>query len=460
MDTDWQGKEVTVVGLARSGVAAARLLQDVGARVTVSDARPAAELSPALEQLDRGTLALRLGPGWEAAIEDAGFLVVSPGVPLRLDAFTKARQRGARVIGEVELASWFLDMPILAVTGTNGKSTTVTLTGLMLERWGKRVFVGGNIGTPLAEAALTVRRGDPGARPYDYVVAEISSFQLESIDRFHPRVAAVLNVTRDHLDRYDSFEDYRAAKARVFRNQGPGDSAVVNMDDPVTADLAKGHRGTVLGFSLRRPVERGVCLAGDTIMAHVGTGGARAAALCRTDELRMLGAHNVANGMAAGAIALACGCPADAVVGVLRTFPGVEHALEPVREHHGVRFVNDSKGTNVDATLKALEAFHAPVILIAGGRDKNGDFRRLRETVRRRVKALILIGEAAPRLEEALTNCARMTRARTLEEAVKTAAALAGPGDVVLLSPACASFDMFRDYQDRGRQFKHLVASL
>jgi UDP-N-acetylmuramoylalanine--D-glutamate ligase len=454
------GKAVTVVGLARSGVAAARLLQEIGARVTVSDARPAAELSQTLEQLDRGTLTLKLGPGYEAAIEDAGFLVVSPGVPLRLDAFAKARQRGARVIGEVELASWFLDMPILAVTGTNGKSTTVTLTGLMLERSGKRTFVGGNLGTPLAEAALAVLRGRPGARPYDYVVAEISSFQLESIERFHPWVAAILNVTRDHLDRYDSFEEYRAAKARLFQNQGAGDWAVVNADDPVTADMARGHRGTVLGFSLRRPVERGVHLAGDTIMANIGTMSPRPEAICRMDELRLLGAHNVANGMAAGAIALACGCPADAVAGALKTFPGVEHALEPVREHQGVRFVNDSKGTNVDATLKALEAFRAPIILIAGGRDKNGDFTRLRETVRRRVKALILIGEAAPRLEEALADCTRMTRARTLEEAVKTAAALAVSGDVVLLSPACASFDMFRDYQDRGRQFKQLVASL
>jgi len=455
--TELKGKRVTVVGLARSGVAAARLLQEVGARVTVSDARAASDLAQALAQLDRHDLSVRVGPGYESAVADAELVVVSPGVPWRLQALREARQRGARVIGEVELASWFLDAPLVAVTGTNGKSTTVTLAGLMLQQSRKRVFVGGNLGTPLAEAALTVYRSRSGGPPYDYIVAEISSFQLESIERFRPWLAAILNITADHLDRYDSFTDYRAAKARIFENQAAGDVAVLNLDDPGVAELGKGHPGTVLGFSLRRAVEHGVYLAGDTVMASIGP---RAETICRTGEMRLLGAHNVSNAMAAVAIALACGCSVETVREVLKTFPGIEHALELVRERGGVRFVNDSKGTNVDATLKALETFRAPIILIAGGRDKNGDFRRLREMVRRRVKTLILIGEAAARLREALADCTQIRQAGTLSEAVTLAAGAAVSGDVVLLSPACASFDMFVDYQDRGRQFKQLVASL
>jgi UDP-N-acetylmuramoylalanine--D-glutamate ligase len=351
-----------------------------------------------------------------------------------------------------------LNAPIAAITGTNGKSTTVTLVGQILQRSGKRVFVGGNLGTPLAEAALAVPQNPREApRPYDYVVAEASSFQLESIERFHPWLAAILNITADHLDRYDSFNDYRAAKARIFENQVAEDFAVLNLDDERVAELAKGQRATVLGFSQRRPLEHGVYLDGGTMIASIGL---RTEPICPVDELRLLGAHNVSNAMAAVAVGMACQCPVGVVREVVRTFPGLEHALELVRERGGVRFVNDSKGTNVDATLKALESFHAPIVLIAGGRDKNSEFRRLREMVRRRVKTLILIGEAAPRLSEALADCTQIRQAGTLREAVTLAAGTAAPGDVVLLSPACASFDMFTDYQDRGRQFKELVASL
>lgn len=456
--TELTGKAVTVVGLARSGVAAARLLQKAGARVTVSDARKAPELAEALDKLDPHGLCVKVGPGYESAVEGAELVVVSPGVPSRLHALREARRRGIRVIGEIELASWFLNAPIVAVTGTNGKSTTVTLAGQILQRSGKRVFVGGNLGTPLAEAALTVHQNPREApRPYDYVVAEVSSFQLESIERFHPWLAAILNITADHLDRYDSFNDYRAAKARIFENQVAEDFAVLNLDDERVAELAKGRRGTVLGFSQRRPLEHGVYLDGGTMIASIGL---RTEPICPVDELRLLGAHNVSNTMAAVAVGMACQCPVGVIREVVRTFPGLEHALELVRERGGVRFVNDSKGTNVDATLKALESFHAPIVLIAGGRDKNSEFRRLREMVRRRVKTLILIGEAAPRLSEALADCTQIRQAGTLREAVTLAAGTAAPGDVVLLSPACASFDMFTDYQDRGRQFKELVASL
>ncbi len=461
---EFRGRRVTVVGLARSGIAAARLLAAVGARVTVADEKPEAQLAGALQQLDRQAVAVRVGPGYETALEGADLVVVSPGVPTRLPMLAAARARGLAVIGELELAFRFLEAPVLAVTGTNGKSTTVTLLGLTLERAGKRAFVGGNLGRALGEAALATweqRKASGGGSPYDVVVVEVSSFQLETIERFHPTVAALLNIAPDHLDRYDSLEDYIAAKARIFENQTADDVAVLNLDDERVTAMAKGLRARRAGFSCRRPlrppVEVGAWLEGERLVAALG--GPTTEVLARS-ELRLFGEHNLANALAATAIGLAAGCPRDAIREALRTFPGLEHALEVVRERRGVRFVNDSKGTNVDATLKALESFDAPVLLIAGGRDKGGDFTRLREPVRQRVKRLILIGEAAPRIKAALGDFERLVEAGSLREAVGAAAAAAAPGDVVLLSPACASFDMFADYQDRGRQFKQLVNEL
>ncbi len=455
-------------------MAAVRLLAAAGAQITVADEKPETQLAGALQQLDRQAVAVRVGSGYETALDGADLVVVSPGVPAKLPMLAAARARGVAVIGELELAFRFLEAPVLAVTGTNGKSTTVTLLGLALERAGKRAFVGGNLGRALGEAALATwaqRRGldplhgkshgYPGGSPYDVVVVEVSSFQLETIERFHPAVAALLNIAPDHLDRYDSLEDYIAAKARIFENQTADDVAVLNLDDERVAAMAKGLRARRAGFSCRRPlrppVEVGAWLEGERLVAALG--GPTTEVIARS-ELRLIGEHNLANALAATAIALAAGCPRDAIREALCTFPGLEHALEVVRERRGVRFVNDSKGTNVDATLKALESFDAPILLIAGGRDKGGDFTRLREPIRRRVKRLILIGEAAPRIKAALGDFDRLVEAESLREAVGTAAAAAVPGDVVLLSPACASFDMFADYQDRGRQFKQLVNEL
>lgn len=456
-------KNVTVVGLARSGAAAARLLQAAGARVTVADGKEEAALSPVLAGLDRTAIALRLGAGYESALEGADLVVISPGVPYRLPALEAARQRGLRVIGELELASWFLEVPILAVTGTNGKSTTVTLLGLMMAESGRKAFVGGNLGTALSEAALTAfdaeRQGRPA--PYEAVVAEVSSFQLETTDRFRPAVAALLNITADHLDRYDSMDHYAATKARLFQRQQAGDAAVLNLDDARVAEMAGRLRARTFGFSRADPPPRpgldGVYLRGDALVA-VMDGGSET--LCRRGELRLMGAHNLSNALAAAAVGLRAGCPPAAVRQVLRTFPGLEHALELVRERRGVRYINDSKGTNVDATVKALESLSEPVILIAGGRDKGGDFARLQAPIRQRAKKVILIGEAADRIEAALGAFQPVSRAGTLREAVAMAAREAGPGEAVLLSPACASFDMFADYQDRGRQFKALVNQL
>ncbi len=455
------GAKVTVMGLARSGVAAARLLQAVGAQVTVADSKEESALSDALARLDRRRLTVAAGAGYESALEGAELVVISPGVPYRLASLQQVRRRGVSVIGELELASWFLTAPILAVTGTNGKSTTVTLTGLLLERSGKRAFVGGNLGTPLSEAALaSYQWKSQGARtpgPYDYVVAEVSSFQLETIGRFHPRIAAILNVTTDHMDRYDSVEDYVATKARIFENQTADDVALLNLDDERVAALSPRLRARVAAFSRTRPVGEGACLDGDRLLVTIG---GRTQEVCRRGEIRIPGGHNLANAMAAATVGLLCGCPLEAVREVLRTFPGLEHALEIVRERRGVTFVNDSKGTNVDATLKALESFEGPILLIAGGRDKGGDFARLRDSVRRRAKRVILIGEAAGRIRDALGGFERISDARSLRDAVEAAAGEAAPGDVVLLSPACASFDMFADYRDRGKQFKELVKAL
>lgn len=458
-----RGTEVTVVGLARSGVAAARLLHAAGARVTVADRKERGELASVLAQLADLPITVTVGGGYESALETAGLVVISPGVPYRMEALERVRRRGGTVISELELASRFLTAPVLAVTGTNGKSTTVTLIGKMLQESGQRVFVGGNLGTALSEAALTCLRatqqGQPA--PFDHLVVEVSSFQLETVEQFRPWVAAILNVTVDHQDRYDSIDEYVAAKRRIFECQRPTDYALFNLDDARVAALRHGVKARVLGFTrqshLPSDVSGGTYLDGDRLVTTVT--GARQD-LCRRSDIRIIGNHNIENAMAAATYAVLCGCSPDAVRRVLATFPGLEHALEIVRDRRGVRYVNDSKGTNVDATLKALESIDQPLWLIAGGRDKGGDFSRLAPAIRQRVKGLILIGEAAPLIEQAVPGAASVIRAASFKDAVQAAADGAQPGDVVLLSPACASFDMFADYQDRGRQFKALVRAL
>jgi UDP-N-acetylmuramoylalanine--D-glutamate ligase len=454
--------QVTVVGLARSGVGAARLLNHLGARVTLADRKEAQELTVILSQVDRSSIAVKVGAQYESALEGADLVVISPGVPTQLDALNRVRARGVRVIGELELASRFLTAPVVAVTGTNGKSTTVTLIGKFLQESGKRAFVGGNLGIAASEAALSSVQAKAGTVvPYEYVVLEVSSFQLETTEQFHPWIAAILNVTLDHMDRYASVDDYVAAKANIFANQTAGDYSLFNLDDARVAALRGRTKGTVLGFSRSGATVSGVAgatvLDGDLIVTTVR---GRREEICRRSDMRLIGLHNVENVMAAVTYALLCGCSIEAIRAVLRSFPGLEHALEVVRERRGVRFVNDSKGTNVDAVLKALEGIDQPIWLIAGGRDKGGDFSRLEGAIRERVKGLILIGEAAGRIQDAMGDFDRCRPAATLRDAVELAAREAQPGEVVLLSPACASFDMFADYQDRGRQFKALVQGL
>ena len=457
------GARVTVMGLARSGVAACRLLQTAGARVTVADRKEPAELTAVLGGIDLDHVGVTVGMQYESSLDEADLVVISPGVPYRLAPIEAARRRGVKVIGELELASQFLRSPLLAITGTNGKSTTVTLIGKFLAESGQRVFVGGNLGIALSEAAVEDLRASQAGKPspYDYLVVEVSSFQLETIERFHPWISALLNVTVDHQDRYESLDEYVGAKQRIFENQTASDFALFNLDDDRVAALRHRVRAKRLGFTTASTVgadlSGGTYLEGDRIVTTVT--GVRQE-VCRRSEIRIIGNHNVGNVMAAATYAVLCGCPLDAIRRILATFPGLEHALEIVRERRGVRFVNDSKGTNVDATLKALESIDQPIWLIAGGRDKGGDFSRLARAVSRRVTRVILIGEAAPLLRQAWEGAATMIEAVTLRDAVDHAAQGASPGDVVLLSPACASFDMFADYQDRGRQFKALVHAL
>ncbi len=461
--TQLAGARVTVVGLARSGVAAARLLQEAGALVTVADRKEQGELLEVLGSLDQAATRLVLGRDYESALDQAELVVISPGVPYRLEALERVRRRGAKVISELDLASRFLSAPILALTGTNGKSTTVTLIGKMLQENGKRIFVGGNLGTAISEAAVQSLQAMKTGRPcpYDALVVEVSSFQLETIEQFHPWIAAILNVTMDHQDRYESIDEYIAAKTRIFENQTPSDYALFNLDDSRVAPLRRSVRASILGFTrtqtLPSDLAGGTYLDRDRIMTIIG---GRTQEICARSEVKIIGNHNIENAMVAATYALLSGCSLDIIRQVLGEFPGLEHALEVVRERRGIRFINDSKGTNVDATLKALESIDQPIWLIAGGRDKGGDFSRLAPAIRQKVKGLILIGEAARLIANAMKGYQGIEWAGTLREAVELAASKAQAGDVVLLSPACASFDMFADYQDRGRQFKALVQSL
>lgn len=437
------------MGLARSGAGAANLLDSLGAAVTVTDSKTEESLKSYSDILTKGVHKV-LGSHPGELFTKADLIVVSPGVPLTVSPLAKAREAGVEIIGELELAFLVSDSPFIAITGTNGKSTTTSLTGEMLKAAGMKSYVGGNLGNALTE--------EPGSlKGQDFVIAEVSSFQLEAIRAFRPRISAVLNITQDHLDRYADMAGYTEAKAAVFRNQRDGDVLVLNADDPPTAALKARAACKVVWFSRKDVVEDGVYLK-DGVVTSVS--GGKATEVIQADEVRIKGAHNLENAMAAAAISLAAGVRPEVVAKVLREFPGLEHRMEFVRELEGVTYINDSKGTNVGAVEKSLESFKQPVILIAGGLDKHSDFTPLAPAVKERVKKLILIGKAADVMNDALGAQTDTVRAATLADAVKLSHDSASPGDVVLLSPACASFDMFKDFEDRGRQFKQIVSNL
>ncbi|CBE69349.1 UDP-N-acetylmuramoylalanine-D-glutamate ligase [Candidatus Methylomirabilis oxygeniifera] len=447
---DLAGKRVVVIGLARSGEAACRLLLKQGAAVVGTDRRGEREVGADLCSLEQDGVSLELGKQYLRSLPSADLVVVSPGIDLREPRFRRVREAGIPLIGEVELAYRYSDATFIGITGTNGKSTTTTLIGAMLKQAGLPSYVAGNIGTPLCRVAPSLAAGE-------CVVAELSSFQLETIDEFRPRVALLLNLAPDHLDRYDQVEDYYRAKARIFENQRPSDFAVINADDPLVLQVSAQARGRRIAFSRTRPLDTGAYVEDDQLMLALD--GVREV-ICRKSELKIQGVHNLENALAAGLAAAVAGTPTTAIRIALTSFEGLEHRLEFVAEIAGVRYINDSKGTNVGAVVRSLESFTNPVVLIAGGRDKHGDFAPLIPLVRERVKRLILIGEAAETLRRMLASVCPTEVVSSLEEAVRRAAAAASPGEVVLLSPACASFDMFTDFEDRGRVFKAAVRGL
>jgi UDP-N-acetylmuramoylalanine--D-glutamate ligase len=500
-------KNMTVVGFARSGIGAANLLSELGANVTITDKKTEEELKDFIPGLGP-SVRLALGGHPEDIFLSADMLVVSPGVPLDISPISKAKEKGIPIIGELELAYQIISSKFkvqsskfggkrgfLAITGTNGKSTTTALLGFMMKNGGFQTIVGGNLGNALTEEILKpVKSQKSKVRPpacplllrgefeggcslnsdlnlsIDYIVAEVSSFQLESIKDFRPGVATILNITSDHLDRYLSFEQYGLAKARIFKNQGEGDFLVLNWDDPAVMKVksekleVKSEKPRIFYFSREDEVE-GLYSKDGMVYCNLPpmTGTVLSPPqppfpLIRADEIKIKGVHNLENAMAASAMALLAGCPVEAVIDSLREFSGLEHRLEFVRELEGVSYFNDSKGTNVGAVIKSLESFSEPIILIAGGRDKAGDFSLLRQLVGEKVKSLILLGEAGEKIRKALGDLAATVMAKDLKEAVEMSRSIAIKGDVVLLSPACASFDMFVNFEARGRQFKKLVA--
>jgi len=454
MSTELKGKRVTVVGLGRSGRAAARLLAEQNADVTVTDRRSAGDLAEPLAALKEAPIRYFIGDHPPEAFRESDLIVLSPGVDAdRTEGIRTARARGVPVIGELELGFRFLTAPVLAITGTNGKSTTTVITGDILREAGRRVFIGGNLGRAVCEAVL--ERSD-----WDWIVLEVSSFQLETIQSFHPRVAVLLNVTPNHMDRYSVMEDYLAAKLRIFENQNGNDAAVINADDPlVFARTASIRSRRILIGQEMRPAA-GVYLEAGFLIANGVTDSSDRVELLRREEIHLPGKHNLENVLAASAAALLCGCSSESIRTVIGRFKGLEHRLETVRQLKGVLYINDSKATTTDALAKALEALDAPVVLIAGGRNKGGEFASVRPLLSRRVRAAILIGEARPVLRASWEGAVPLIESESLEDAVRVASEKAVAGDIVLLSPACSSFDMFQNFEDRGRRFKAIVKEL
>ena len=447
---DLKNKRVLVVGLGKSGVASALFLQERGARVTVSDAKTEDELRGEIPQLlDKG-IAVESGGHGERTFRGQDLIVISPGVPVDVPQLAQARTQGVPVIGEIELASRFLKGHIIAITGSNGKTTTTTLAGEIIAWGGYESLVGGNIGTPSISFV-------PEATGDTYIVLEVSSFQLETVDRFHAEIAVILNITPDHLDRHHTFEAYVAAKSRIFENQTAGDCAVLNADDPTCARLGPVTEAQKFWFSRKKEVEQGAFVRDAKIIWRAGGSDVE---IMPVTEIGLKGAHNLENVLAAVCVGSLVRCEPHRIRKAVHEFKAVEHRLEYVATIHGVDYYNDSKATNVDATIKALESFAGNIHLILGGKDKGSDYSVLNGLLRERVKRVYTIGAAAQKIESQIAGSADIIHAETLETAVRRAAASATQGDIVLLAPACASFDQFQSYEHRGRIFKEVVHSL
>jgi len=441
------GKRVVVVGAARSGVAAAELLVRRGAEVTLTDTRGRIDEE---ERLLKEGVRLELGRHAPETLASADLIVLSPGVPPRQAVIERARRAGVTVMGELELASRWLRGRVVAITGTKGKSTTTTLTGRMLEAGGHRVLVGGNIGIALS-AQVDASTDDT------IHVVEASSFQLETTDRFRPWIAVLMNFSPDHLDRHTDAVEYGQAKSRIFANQGPEDWAVLNADDAASRAIARDGRARRLMFAMDADLDEGVVIAGDAIVRRSGEGDQELVPLA---SVKLLGRHLLADVLAASAVASLVGIVPEAMKRAVEGFKGLEHALEPVAEIDGIHFVNDSKATNIDAALRAIESFDAGEVVILGGRFKGGNFGDLTSALESRQAKVVAIGEARLLIHAALDGRVPVHDAPDMGAAVRTAFALAAPGQTVVLAPACASFDMFRDYAERGRIFKQEVSRL
>jgi UDP-N-acetylmuramoylalanine--D-glutamate ligase len=445
-----KGKRVVVVGMAKTGLTAAEFLVQQGAAVTVSEIKPEDALGDSPQRLRDLGVEVEMGIHSPDTFLSGDLIILSPGVDPTIPPLEQARANGIPLVSEVELASWFLRPPLIAVTGTNGKSTTTALIGHILSGCGKRVFVGGNIGTPLTEYLLHEEEKD-------YIVAEISSFQLETISSFSPWIALLLNLGEDHLDRHPTLSAYATVKARIFLNQGSKDWAVVNSDDETVRSLIPQIKARILPFGRKDNGETGVWLEDAHTVLYRGLGKEERFSL---ERVKIKGMHNVENIMAAIGAASICGMPREAIQKSLDSFEGLEHRLEWVGQWNGVNVYNDSKATNVASTLTAVMSLNEPIILLAGGRDKGGDYSLLRQPIKERVKALILMGEAREKMQGAFQDLIPCHLVGGMEEGVRLARNVAQEGDAILLSPACSSFDMFTDYQDRGRTFKEIVLKL
>ncbi len=443
------GKRALVVGLGKSGVASALFMKAHGAQVTVSDTKSGDELRNEIPVLLDHGITVETGGHGDRTFRGQDLIVVSPGVPVDAPPLVHARSLGESVIGEIELAAQFLSGPVIAITGSNGKTTTTTLMGEIMAASAFPVLVGGNIGTPAISLAER-------AKSETVIVLEVSSFQLETIQTFRPKIAVVLNVTPDHLDRHRTFETYADAKARIFENQQASDFAVLNADDPTCVAMGKRTRAQVFWFSRQKEVERGAWVRDGNIVFRDASGQRE---ILQVSEIPLKGAHNLENVLAAVCAGVLMGCAPEKIRQAVQEFKAVEHRLEFVATVDGVDYYNDSKATNVDATIKALESFPANIHLILGGKDKGSDYTVLNDLIRQRVKRIYTIGAAAAKIESQVKG-AEVVHAETLENAIRKAHSVAQPGDVVLLAPACASFDQFKSYEHRGKVFKDVVSGL
>lgn len=447
---DVNGKRVLVVGLGKSGVASALFLKARGARVTVSDSKSEAELHDHIPVLLDNGIAVETGGHGDRTFGQQDLIVISPGVPVNAPALEPARKLGIPIIGEVELASRFLQGRLIAITGSNGKTTTTALAGDVVGARETKTLVGGNIGTPAISLV-----GESSEQTS--TVLEISSFQLETIQTFHPWIAVVLNVTPDHLDRHGTFEVYWQAKRRIFENQKEDDFAVLNIDDMEAAKMGQGLKAQLRWFSRKSEVDSGAFVRGDRIFYRDTQGEREVMPLA---DMQLKGAHNVENVLAAVVIGMIAGVEPEKIREAVKNFRAVEHRLEYVATVNGVEFYNDSKATNVDATIKALESFPKNIHIILGGKDKGSDYTVLKPLLQTRVKRVYTIGAAAEKIESHIRGAAQITAAGSMDVAVRKAAEAASAGDVVVLAPACASFDQFTSYEHRGRVFKELVHAL